>query len=761
MKNFSLKLFTLSALFGALMLVCLTPRSHANSERRVYLVDQVEVGSIDQFEVLQLAIDGVCAHLNPQLNPQVNPLEIAVVEIRRKLPVLLDSMVQLTCRVRFEKGSGSLPDFRASTGVTFDAPQGIVLSGLTVTAPTITIQSGDSLELTGNSLVGNVIAKVSDRASSAVVINNKITRFNLVVSALGLNQVTLVGSRPLGTSAVDAGSELTLSGETLNGNAEVVDNQYFDKIGVKARISGDLNLKFDANLATQIDLSVCGNFETTFNAKTNTATGSLKADFGTPKLTLNSLTGRYGEMALSLSRCAGFTGEKMRLISKIEDVLSQGRLSISSAANLPVDLTIDLKDIVTKKDATISIQYESPLPCLNLTADHMVTSGAFFYRVECSAKTKINGAEVGGDIEADLNGKLQEMLQSDLRVAGSAYFRSNAVGGSFKYDGKKIHAAGDISLRPLVGVPVQIRIDASQSISTSERQAAFIIEPDELDLAARARARRHSFEFASLPGEPLGSLLSRSMSFWSRLPSFKDEVSNVVIDGLVLDGPTAHASVMRIHGNVQISNLDLNARAPTMMTPGGVWIDDVSGNVELKNVSSRVSCFSCRPLLLNRVEGAVSVTGGIFKNTEGSVLDSDSSVIKLENVALVGPSLGSGKMPTLLFAGGGEGPARRRLELIGGSFDGGLLLSGAVIAKIQGVQFSPSASVSDGASVSGGSEIGGLPYDPIKSNSGLSQERLSSILDWDGNGCRDYPSEMNVRDEGGLCREDGWAPPVW
>jgi hypothetical protein len=45
----------------------------------------------------------------------------------------------------------------------------------------------------------------------------------------------------------------------------------------------------------------------------------------------------------------------------------------------------------------------------------------------------------------------------------------------------------------------------------------------------------------------------------------------------------------------------------------------------------------------------------------------------------------------------------------------------------------------------------GLVNDPVQDNDGLLPGMVFTHMDWDGNGCCDYPPEWNVQDEYGNC----------
>lgn len=64
-----------------------------------------------------------------------------------------------------------------------------------------------------------------------------------------------------------------------------------------------------------------------------------------------------------------------------------------------------------------------------------------------------------------------------------------------------------------------------------------------------------------------------------------------------------------------------------------------------------------------------------------------------------------------------------------------------------------------GSEVEDGNPAGGLLNDPVEDNDGLTPYDVTSLIDWDGNGCADYPPDRNEKDEDGNCGMDGIPPP--
>jgi hypothetical protein len=66
------------------------------------------------------------------------------------------------------------------------------------------------------------------------------------------------------------------------------------------------------------------------------------------------------------------------------------------------------------------------------------------------------------------------------------------------------------------------------------------------------------------------------------------------------------------------------------------------------------------------------------------------------------------------------------------------------------------ASIEDGT----GPGTGGFINDPMDDgNSGLNPDTgIHTLIDWDGNGCADYPPANNVKDADGNCIDEGISP---
>ncbi|HAZ13648.1 MAG: hypothetical protein A2X86_16200 [Bdellovibrionales bacterium GWA2_49_15] len=683
-------------------------------ELRVFVVDVATPGVANEFEDLKLAIHDLC--------PRLVAEQLGVIEIRRTRPMIIAGELALPCRIKIERAAGARVELRSESALAISAPAGIALTGIILSAPSVNLNSGGAVELDGNIITASMMVHLSGHGG-AQILNNQLSKFELNIAEMSASTYKVTGNRASTTKSTVVGSELKLSGVTPQASMDVSDNQGFGLLDINNQLHGSMDLKMGANVVSRMGVKLCGNEVATVNTRANTSDG-LKLSFGLPSLTWNDLDARHPRMAFELVRCAGFTAPEIKVVAAIENVVANQGLSFDSPAGLPFKMKLGMKEVKTGTLA-FNLRHKGDAPCLDLTAEQAVVSGDFRYSVRCSAKTNIKQAEVGGAVEVDVDGNVQEIALTEFHGKAGVYLDATGVKAQVDFTGKDVRAQGDISLRHLLGIPVRIGIDGAVAVSSGQQQAGLIISAE-------------SFKNKSLRKN-------------------QSEDSVVVIKNVQLHGETALLNVQNLKGTVKLENIQLKSRGSSMMQPGGIWINDIDGPVDLDNVISIASCvMSCRPLILNRV-GKVIFEGGHLENTYGSVMDSDATDMELRNVQMVGAH-GGQQFPALWLMAGAE---PRRILIEGGSVDGDMITAGPVVVNMHGVSFAPGAHIQDGGNSSTGFNPGSFVSDPIRSNSGLSEEQLGSVSDWDGNECRDYPGDRNIKNEDGLCAEDGFSPPRW
>ncbi|MCC7443089.1 MAG: hypothetical protein IT285_15760 [Bdellovibrionales bacterium] len=697
----------------------------------MFLVDSPAPGVPTEFAELQPAIDDVCLRLEPGQN--------GVVEIRRSQPVLLDGKLNLSCRVRIEVGQGFKTGLASTHPLVITSRGGVSLSGMVITAPSVSLESDGPVELQSNEISAPTVVHLSGTGGARVV-GNSLSQLELRVDEVAASAYAIVANQPLAGAGRSSGeASIRLTGLTPEADVAFNENRGFGNLEVDTRLRGAMDLDMNSNLSSRMKVKLCGNEVASVDAHANTSDG-IRLSFGLPRLDLASLGSRHGRVAIDLIRCAGFAASESKVVAALEDLVAQERLSFDSPAGLPVDVELGLKEL-RSGDLAVQIRNVGDLPCLDLKARQSVMTGDFIYDVKCSAKTDLGGVEIGGNLEATLAGNVQEMLMAQVTGEGSLYVNAADAKGEVAFDGTDLRAKGDISFRRLIGVPAKVGINGAVSIATGAMQAGLILEADSAD---RNRERE---------GEGFLSFVHRVLL--SGAPKSSREENLMDIRNVELRGVAALLSIGDFDGSVTIGNARVISSSDSMMRPGGVWIRDVAGAVTLNDVTAVASCpISCHPLIVNGAE-KLSVSGGRLENIRGSVLDGDVSDVELRGVEMVGVHSEDGQFKTLTLGAGAE---HRRVSIQGGSLTGDLLAIGDVVIQMSGVRFSGDAVVHDGGSSLNG-HPGAFPQDPTASNSGLSADRLHSSTDWDGNGCRDYPVESNVIDENGYCIEEGYSPP--
>lgn len=169
-----------------------------------------------------------------------------------------------------------------------------------------------------------------------------------------------------------------------------------------------------------------------------------------------------------------------------------------------------------------------------------------------------------------------------------------------------------------------------------------------------------------------------------------------------------------------------------------------------------------------QVSGDVTVTatGGAY--ARGLAIDLPrGGPVTLDQISLTGGQL-------LVRGGTGGGPSADpgAVTIRDGWFSGaGILLedcaapalitgnSLATVLALVGSQAQVSGNLFDGGEVRDDLDRPGLLNDPVVDNEGLLPDRCFTRLDWDGNGCCDYPPAWNATDASGDCTEcEGITP---
>lgn len=190
-------------------------------------------------------------------------------------------------------------------------------------------------------------------------------------------------------------------------------------------------------------------------------------------------------------------------------------------------------------------------------------------------------------------------------------------------------------------------------------------------------------------------------------------------------------------------------------------IMDVDGRVTIENCQMSTSL---QAMSLARIAGPVTVTGNAFQFLMGMTFQDCEQVVTIDgntfaqmgnggpDVWLVGSRglIQNNVMPNGLLVTQPGAYGRVTANQIGGNIS----ISAGGLLSLQNNTLT-GANVSDDLF-----STGGLVNNPVTDNIGLSPEDTQSLIDFNGNGCADYPPTYDTRDGDGKCYTDGVAVPA-
>ena len=193
---------------------------------------------------------------------------------------------------------------------------------------------------------------------------------------------------------------------------------------------------------------------------------------------------------------------------------------------------------------------------------------------------------------------------------------------------------------------------------------------------------------------------------------------------------------------------DINTSIPItiedceLKSDGGIQILNVNSPITIRNNNMEGTGIN-----LGHVTGPVTITGNTLNVTKSpgvSAVNMGQDVIVNNNNTINA----SGDAAPALHAGFYATIRASENEI-----------SGRVLVGAPDALMALTGNTFSGAEVEDANPSGGLLNDPVEDNDGLSPYDVESLIDWDGNGCADYPPDRNEKDDDGNCGMDGVPPP--
>lgn len=193
---------------------------------------------------------------------------------------------------------------------------------------------------------------------------------------------------------------------------------------------------------------------------------------------------------------------------------------------------------------------------------------------------------------------------------------------------------------------------------------------------------------------------------------------------------------------------DINTSIPItiedceLKSDGGIQILNVNSPITIRNNDIEGTGIN-----LGHVTGPVTITGNTLNVTKSPGV----SAANMEQDVIVNSNT--------INASGYAAPALHAAWYATIRASSNEMISGRVRVGAPDALMALTGNAFAGAEVEDCNPSGGLLNDPVPANVGLSPYDVHTLIDWDGNGCADYPPDRNEKDEDGNCGMDGVPPP--
>jgi len=725
----------------------------------VFVVDSPAPGSDDQFPTLTAALDWLGAHLDAE--------DLGIVVLRTDAMQTIESLaLAFDLRLRVESGFAPAIAGPGATPLVVDAAGAYDLAGLRiVNAGGLVINANRRLVVTGCDLpatevnIGGVknapfpagdpgfAAKrgAADRAGGASLAGNTFGgdftyRLQTDVEtttayAIDGNTAAGVAVGGIGTLRADAGLEL-------------LDNAF-------GFIDADLKLDGQASLSIQdhtslTDLSLAG--EAVGGNPTVTLAGNVAADL---QLSLKGL----GKITINASANDITTGN-VELSIKDYEFLGVNQTYVDLAilvGSAIADPEILWRELDATFDGLTFNALETPAGKVTLGLERVDFNGDVAVNSKAELKLQLTDAvsfHAAAEIRVESN--LLDLQQTHVTYTGRATFAAQgaSAGVTIASTGGEFRDHTQIIAPPAVGIAVTIDGTAFTQgglfyLGPAEKSTA------ELDAMAHRGPAAVLAAITASVAQPL-SRAHRTVVAPARGSRFESylRLNDVTFER---EG-AAHIAIERTDCSVTVEDCPLLATE----TAGAVLaIEAVTGAVAVLNNTFRgggVGALGCAQ--------AVSIVGNTLEVTNDQSIACGVSecgqVTITDNVVTCGTGTSGGAVfsnPGGLVTLSGNTLAATSAALVVAmgrvNADNNPLLAGSILIGL-GTLHLANNTLTLGGDVGIVDPYGGLLNDPV-ANEGFVPEACYTVVDFDGNGCCDYPPDANVIEDG-RCHCDGIPP---
>lgn len=722
-----------------------------------YLVDSAPPGTNDHFTGLAQAVSYLCS--------QTQPGEQGTLLVQTNRSFAL-SEFSPSCNLAIQATAGYSPTIQGpgSGPLTFTPSAAFSLTGLTIiNSPVVgSLVTSTPVLTTTTPIVFNVTNPL------ALIGNNFKT--DLIVNVLGETPGGSSVNAPSSGSQTLIDKNLVAGGLQLNIKANVTGSYALDKnqttsilVGGAGTIGGNGQLTLDANVTPAIKLETKLAGTAQCKVWNHAGVGSILADFvasdspscsfaantvstlkvtslGTATLTMKYNSNKAGEATLS-------NGAKDNQVSFLKDTFDSLTLTIKPSNQWFPSLTATLEQV--------SVNENMSLEGVGLTKDS-----------KCDATLK--GTYVKGSLSASLSCTAHLQLTANTTIDGAAAVELKNTVSQFDAVDVKVNAGLGLTV---YGVQARVLFNTTQS----QFGGGGVNIGCEGAVCGQIAITDAFFSKKGLGGIVLGKLGINPQS---------NEMTSVIRpaeagETIVIRNVTG-AGYIHVTGLQQPVTIENNTLSGDIGNIAVVDQDAVTPLTEAVIIRrNQLQVGSGPGIQVSSVQGAeVTIEGNTVAGTGGYIIV--AAVASSQMTAMVKDNTASG-ISIMSGAAKKAVVTATNNKLTGGNMSVAAIPAGSSVLRLTGNQINlatvgigtngyvtangntfSASKIADQASLSramGLDSAGGLTNDPVGSNSGLSPDDVSTGIDFDGNGCADYPPNLNQRDaDSGKCALDGVPP---
>lgn len=634
--------------------------------------------------------------------------------------------------LRLVPEEGSTPALEGPAGqpLLIAAAGALNLSGFSITAPAgLVIDANRRLDLNGCQLPAN----------TAVVIGGVKNAPCPAADPAFVPKSTAADSRATGVNVAnnDLGDDFQLNlgdSSTLSGNYSLSAN-HGNSVGVAgtARLSADSKLDFLDNVLPFLDVNVRAQANASFRMSGNTNLDNLNftADLtGTHDLTFQGNVSAAADLKLSGVGSATLTlsNEIIRNnewhlgLSNLQ--LSGSQLNLANLAIIGAAVAVDpdlVADIIT---STITENLQINLMDNDAGQLTLNLSQVTLHDVAMTAKYKVEhhfeDVSISGHAQFTLHGDLVDWTQSHSSYDLGVQINAGDVSGGVTIRSQNDTYGGDVSFITPPSVNATLTITGG------------FLEGGGLYMGNDGKQNSSAAKAVPTRGGVTLNELNWQGSGYSRL-EMEGNVGPVTVQDCTLTntgGTGIGLMLVEVNGAVSIQG--------NQFTGCGINLNDCPGSCTISNNNLQIAGSSAPGLGLGG-DGATTITNNDISYigpVAVSISDMNGAVTMSEN------SVDASAAQACCVLGDGNY-----------NIDNNSLLSGMI--QILTGRVHMSGNTFSNAMVLDPLLPPGLLNDPVQENDGLSPDDCLTHMDWDGNGCCDYPTEANQKDEHGNCNCDG------